>query len=86
MGETPKLVTDLNERERKRYATDCEQLSNVFKDLAGYIKSGDDLGAAILMVVLSTAGATTVNELLDVFKAAVPVNIPDHPPTDPSCQ
>lgn len=74
------IVTDLNQRERARYAGALEKMADSARALAQALRDGDDTAAVVQLVGVSLSGAM-LNELTDVFQAAVSADIPDHPPT-----
>lgn len=73
------IVTDLNQRERTRYADALINLADAARNLADSIRVGDDTTAVVHLIGVSMIGHT-VNELAGVFQSAVSAEIPDHPP------
>lgn len=73
------IVTDLNDRERKRYAKSATDMAKMASDLAEALTDADDAKAAVTAALLAMSG-TFLNELLGIFTSALPVNIPDVPP------
>jgi len=75
------IVTDLNDRERRKFAEQFDKASDAFKDLASSLRDGDDDKAAVKLVIASYVGRP-VNELLAIFEKAVVASAPDYPPTN----
>ena len=72
------LVTDMNSRERKSYIAQVEAHIGVCTELLNALRESDDLKAMLALVKVSL-GTRFISEMIDVFKDAHSVNIPDHP-------
>lgn len=72
------LVTDLNSRERARYASLAKEVSATAESLAECLTNSDDSKAVVQLAVC----ALTMNQLhglVDIFAAAINVQIPERP-------
>ena len=76
------IVTDLNARERDRFAKQMELLAKAAGDLAVALRSGDDSGA-MAHLALAAISTMMLRELSEIFLAAQGVVIPDHIDIDP---
>jgi hypothetical protein len=74
------IVTDLNDRERRKFAEQFDKAADAFKDFATALRDGNDDKAVVHLVVASLVGHS-VGELLDIFEKAVVASAPDYPPT-----
>ena len=72
------MVTDMNDRERKRYAKQIEAHIEACTELLNALRASDDMKALIALVRVSLDGRF-VNELIEVFQGAENVHVPDHP-------
>ena len=73
------LVTDMTHRERKRYIVQIESHIKACSELVNSLQESDDT-KAILSLINVTLGGRFVNELVDIFREAQHLNIPDSPP------
>lgn len=73
------IVTDLNDRERHRYAQQIGKVSEAARSLAEALRSGDDTTALVQLALLGLSG-NVLNELTDIFMKTVDVSVPDAPP------
>ena len=74
------IVTDLNDRERKRYATQLDSLATAATKAAEALRNGDDNGAVVQVAIVGLTGRI-INELVDVFMSAAEASVPDGPPS-----
>lgn len=65
------FATDMNQRERDRYAAQAEKCAESATKLAKSLRAGDDTTALLHTVMLSLSG-NFLNELHDVFAATLP--------------
>lgn len=73
------IVTDLSDRERKRFFEACKGIAVFAAELGNNLASGDDTAAQESLVSLGVLGTTVCAELDKVFKEAVTVPvIPDN--------
>lgn len=73
------IITDLNQRERAKYAEAMDGMAEAARSLAAALREADDTTALMNLVPLAlTSGA--VHDLLSIFKAATTAEVPDHPP------
>jgi hypothetical protein len=73
------LITDMNDRERRKFAEKAEALAASAGKLAESLRTGDDTEVLLHLAITGVSG-TFITELGDIFKAAVAgVNIPDSP-------
>jgi hypothetical protein len=74
------LVTDMNDRERTKFATKARMLSESTSKLAEALESnnGDDSEALVYLTIVSLSGEF-INELAKIFAKAAGVEIPDSP-------
>ena len=70
------IVTDLNARERDRFAKQMELLAKAAGDLAVALRSGDD-SAAMTQLALVAISTTMLRELTEIFLGAQGIVIPD---------
>lgn len=73
------LVTDLNNRERTKYADDLIAYAETATKLAGSLRDGNDSSAVVSLLLLGSINKL-ISELASVFVEATHVNIPDHVP------
>lgn len=73
------LVTDLNDRERRRLSAGFDQLSQWSAEIASALRSGDDM-RALTSLVRITSGSSCVNELIEIMTQAVSADIPTRVP------
>lgn len=71
------LVTDMNHRERKRYIALIELHIKQCEDLVEAIRLEDDMKAMFALVQVALA-ERFVNELIEVFRDAENLEVPDH--------
>lgn len=76
------LVTDMNDRERRRYVQEIDDHIRVCASLRETLCAGDDDKAliALISVVMNKEFAKNTRELIEIFAAAANVTIPDRPP------
>lgn len=72
------VITDMNDRERKRYADQMEGIGKAATALAEALRIGDDTAAAPYLAVLAMCGAPII-ELAEIFMQATGVSVPDRP-------
>lgn len=70
-GET--LQTDMNQRERRKYAKSLRDVAEYAADGAAAIEAEDDTTAQLKVVQLSLIGASTTKELVQIFLDAAQV-------------
>ena len=73
-----RFMTDLNDRERKRYAAALDEMSKTATAARFALEGGDDQDA-LLRVLMLAFRIPVVNELVEVFKAGITVDVPDTP-------
>jgi hypothetical protein len=74
------IVTDLNDRERRRYAEALNHMAASFQEAAKALRQGDDDKLAI-NIAIAALGLKMFDELSRIVISAVQTNIPDQPPT-----
>lgn len=73
------FVTDLNHRERQRYAQVAEAIADAARQLARALRDANDSDALTHLLRLALAHHQLA-ELAPIFQDATNVDIPDHPP------
>jgi uncharacterized membrane protein len=73
------IVTDLNDRERARYAEQFEKTAEAYKELVAALRARDDDKLIVNLILVSFAGRA-VHELAEILEKAVQVSSPDYPP------
>lgn len=66
------IITDLNQRERAKYAEAMDGMAEAARSLAAALRDVN------LVPLALTSGA--VHDLLGIFKSATSAEVPDHPP------
>jgi hypothetical protein len=72
------LVTDMNARERARFAEKADRLAKHTGKLAAALRAGDDVEVLLQLAITGIAGEFIV-ELGKIFTDAVGVQIPETP-------
>lgn len=73
------LVTDMNDRERKKFAEKAVELATSAGNLGRALRTGDDTEVLLHLAITGISG-TFINELSEIFQAATAgVKIPDSP-------
>ena len=70
------LITDLNDRERKKYADQIDSHIVAMAKVAEALRSSDDAMAAINLVI-ACMSASFYPELMSIFESSVIAKIPD---------
>jgi hypothetical protein len=70
------LVTDLNDRERRRYAENFDSIAKAAEKVAESLRGGDD-AITLVHLISFTLLDRTLTELVDIFKTAITVTLPD---------
>lgn len=73
------IVTDLNDRERKRHAEQLNKMASVYQELAAALLEGNDEKAGFFLAHLGLANGS-ISELLAVFSEAFRAEVPDTVP------
>lgn len=81
------MQTDLNQRERRRYASQMRAMARSLEQCAPALESEDDIGALAALIVWSMLGPEVVKELTSVFKETAEVerakrDLDTEPPAD----
>jgi hypothetical protein len=74
------IVTDMNDRERKKFAGLAEELARSADKLAAALRTEDDSDVLFHLAMTGISGRF-INDLSDIFKDAAGVQIPDSPST-----
>jgi hypothetical protein len=77
------IVTDLNDRERARYADQFEKASDAFQALTIALRAKDDDKLLVNLILASFAGRS-INELAEILEKAVQVSTPGYSPESKS--
>ena len=67
------MMTDLNTRERRKYAESAREIAKAASEFAEAIEAEDDANALTSYLIMSLLGAGMMNELKDVFLQAAEV-------------
>lgn len=70
-----KLVTDMNARERERFASGAALLSHLMQHVEEALKGGDDHKAYEMLVVLAMTFLSWGNELFPIFENAARLSL-----------
>lgn len=73
------IVTDLNDRERRRYAEALDHMAKGCQKAAEALRRGDDDGLAINIAIMAL-GVKMIDELARIVISAVQTDIPNQPP------
>jgi hypothetical protein len=74
------IFTDLNDRERAKFAATFEKAATAFSDLAKSLRDGDD-DKVLLHLILASFSGRAVTELAEIMEKASVASMPDFPPT-----
>lgn len=74
------FVTDMNRRERVKFAKQAQSLAENSSNLAQALRADDDT-QVLLHLTSAALSSSFINELIDVFKDAVVAQVPDSPST-----
>lgn len=72
------LVTDMNDRERRKFASRADDLEVAAGKLAQALRGGDDTDV-LLQLALTGVSGMFITDLGEIFQAALGVEIPDSP-------
>lgn len=75
------IITDLSDRERRRFVTQLEQAAQLTGNVAAALATHEDGKAAMHFALMSSILPMVMVDLSDVFCGAIDVEIPSHPDT-----
>lgn len=73
------IITDLSDRERRRFIAQLEQSAQLIQHTAAGLAAHEDGKAAMHFALMSSILPMVMVDLSDVFCGAVDVEIPSHP-------
>jgi hypothetical protein len=73
------IVTDLNDRERRRYAEALDHMAVSCQEAAKSLRRGDDDKLAV-NIAIAALGVKMIDELARIIITAVQADIPNEPP------
>ena len=73
------IITDLSDRERKRFIAQLEQSAKLIQHTADGLAEHEDGKAAVHFAFMSSILPMVMMDLSDIFCGAIDVVIPSHP-------